>query len=249
MSIVVENVSFKSEGYKLLGRLYRPSAAGAHPAVSICHGYPGDTKNMDLAEELALNGIVCLIPHYRGAWGSEGTYSFLALDRSAKDAVEFLVSQPSVDPERVGLMGHSMGAIPLAKRLSADHRMRTGVFMSPAADIGEWSSKIVLDNIVPVFLNMGKGKLNGLDADVIRSEIPRLVEAFNPNKVIRNVKVPTLFIVGSNDTVTPPELCRTLYESANEPKRWLLIEGADHTFSEHRIPLIKSIVEWLEENL
>lgn len=146
-------------------------------------------------------------------------------------------------------MGHSMGAIPLAKRLSTDPRLKTGVFMSPAADIREWSSKEALENIVPIFLNMGKGKLNGLNADLIRSELSQLIKGSNPSVAIKKVKVPILVVVGSNDTVTPPELCRALYESANEPKRWLQIDGADHSFSEHRIPLIQNIVEWLKENL
>jgi pimeloyl-ACP methyl ester carboxylesterase len=58
-----------------------------------------------------------------------------------------------------------------------------------------------------------------------------------------------MIIVGSKDTVTPPEACRRVYEAAKEPKKWVLIEGADHGFSEHRIPLIKAILERLDETL
>jgi cephalosporin-C deacetylase-like acetyl esterase len=66
-SILVENVRFDSEGHQLLGRVNRPNADGRFPAVAICHGYPGDTKNNNLAEELAVNGIVTLIFFYKGA--------------------------------------------------------------------------------------------------------------------------------------------------------------------------------------
>jgi dienelactone hydrolase len=61
MGIIVENTSFESEGFKLLGRVYRPEKPGRYPAVAICHGYPGDNKNTDLAEELALSGIVAVL--------------------------------------------------------------------------------------------------------------------------------------------------------------------------------------------
>jgi hypothetical protein len=40
-----------------------------------------------------------------------------------------------------------------------------------------------------------------------------------------------------------------LYEAAGGPKKWLQIEGADHSFSEHRIPLIKAILERIKETL
>ena len=246
LSIIVENVSFQSEGNRLLGRVYRSNRAGGFPAVVLCHGYPGDTKNMDLAEELALNGIAVLIFYYRGAWGSEGAYGLRGLDPSTRDAIEYLFSQPFIDPGRVGLVGHSMGAVPLAKRLSVDRRLRTGAFMSPAADLRRWATGAALKAAVPLFLSMGEGKLNGLSADLLRSELPWASEHLNPVEVIRGASVPIMVVAGSNDTVVPPESCRALYESAREPKRWILIEGADHSFTEHRIPLIHTVLEWLK---
>ncbi len=249
MGIIVENVSFESEGFRLLGRVYRPNTPGRFPAVTLCHGYPGDTKNMDLAEELALNDIAVLIFYYRGAWGSEGNYSFRGLDPSTRDAVEHLLTQPFVDPLRVGLIGHSLGAVPLAKRLSDDPRLKTGVFMSPAADLRAFAEGEALETVVSIFLSMGEGKLRGLNADLIRSELPWLLENLNPVETIRGARTPVMVVAGSNDTVTPPELCRSLYEAAGEPKKWVLIDGADHSFTEHRIPLIKTVLEWLKEHL
>ena len=49
LGIYVDDVAFKSEGYELKGRIYKPIGDGKFPAVAICHGYPGDTKNMNLA--------------------------------------------------------------------------------------------------------------------------------------------------------------------------------------------------------
>ncbi len=66
-SIVVEDVSIPCEGVRLLGRLYRPNDESVYPAVAVCHGYPGDAKNMDLAEELALNDVAVLVFYYMGA--------------------------------------------------------------------------------------------------------------------------------------------------------------------------------------
>ena len=248
-SIIVEDVSFESEGYKLLGRMYRPNKSGRFPAVAICHGYPGDTKNMDLAEELALNGIVTLILYYRGAWGSEGTYSFKGFEPSARDAVEYLRSSHFVDPERVGLIGYSMGAIPATSRLNSDQRLKTGVFMSPAADLSAFAAEERLDTIIPIFIEMGRGKLNSLDSEKLKTDLTWALENQNPIKMIGGVSAPVMVVVGSNDKVVPPELCRSLYEAANEPKKWLLIDGANHGYSDHRIPLINAVLEWFKKNL
>lgn len=245
LSIIVENVSFDSEGHKLLGRIYRPNKPGRFPAVAICHGYPGDNKNMDLAEELALNGIVTLIFYYRGAWGSEGNFSFRGLEPSTRDAVKFLLSQPFIDPDRVSLVGYSLGAVPVAKRLSVDPRLRKGVFISPVGDLSRLAGSEAMETVVSIFLSMGEGKLKGLSADLLMSEFPWVLENLNPLETIGGARVPILVVAGSNDTMTPPEVCRALYEAAKGPKKWVLIEGADHSYSEHRAPLIRSVLEWL----
>lgn len=249
MGIIVENTSFESEGFKLLGRVYRPEKPGRYPAVAICHGYPGDNKNMDLAEELALNGIVALIFYYRGAWGSEGQFRLRGLEPSTRDAVEHLVSFPYVDGGRVGLIGYSMGAVPVAARLSLDPRLKTGVFISPTSDLGALAPRESLDVVVHMFINMGKGKLTRLEAGAVKEDLLWVLENQNPVDVIGGVRVSVLVVVGSNDQMTPPSACRVLYNAANEPKEWLLIEGASHEYSEHRQPLVDAVLTWLNERL
>ena len=249
MEIIVNNVTFESNGCRLLGRIYRPEVEGRRPAAAICLGFPGDTKHMDLAEELAFNGIVCLIFYYKGAWGSEGEFSFLTLDQSTRDAAGFLSSLEFVDPERIGLIGHSMGAIPLSKNLVENPRLKTGVLISPVADISTWTFRESMQIIVPRLLGMGQGKLRGLSEEKILKELPMVAEKLNPIEMIKSVKSPIMVIAGSNDSETPPEMCRLLYEEAKSTKSWVLIEGADHIFSEHRIPLINSVVNWLKDKL
>jgi dienelactone hydrolase len=246
--IIVEDVSFPSEGYRLKGRTYRPTTEGRHPAVLICHGYPGDNKNMDLAEEMALRGYAALVFYYRGAWGSEGMYGFEALAPSARDALKYLRGQPWVDVSRVAMVSHSMGAIPLTKIMSEDRGVKAGVLMSPLADMSPWRSKEVLDHLAPVFLKMAEGKLSGWTDARLRESVAG-VKSVNPIENVGKVKAPLLFVVGSADTVTVPESCRMLYEAARQPKSWAEISGADHGYSEHRWPLFDAVLGWLKENL
>ena len=249
LAIIVEDIGFDSRGNKLKGRTYKPDKQGKHPAVAICHGYPGDTKNMDLAEELALNGYAVLVFYYQGAWGSEGTYRFSNLVPSTMDAVKYLKSLDYVDPKRVGLISHSMGAIPLSNVMSKDQSIKTGVLMSPASDISKWLAPGVIDNIFNIFLGMAEGKLAYGDAEGYKADLMEAADGLNPMDKIAEIEAPILIMVGSADNVTNPDDCKALYEKATQPKQWMLIDGADHGYSEHRLILQEKILEWLRENL
>ena len=232
--VFVKNVNIPSGKGYLKGRIYIPQKNGTYPTVAICHGYPGDTKNMDLAEELAFNGYITLIFFYRGAWGSTGDWSFSNLDPSTKDAISYLRELPNVNHERIGLISHSMGALPLTKRLSEDDGLKTGILISPAADLSLWIREENIDTMVPIFLHMAEGKLEGLSEESLRNGMKKANENLNPKNNIKKVNKPIMIIVGSNDQITSPESCRELFEEASEPKRYIEVEHADHGFSEHR---------------
>jgi hypothetical protein len=248
-AIIVEDTVIPCDGVKLLGRLYRPREESVYPAVAVCHGYPGDTKNMDLAEELALKGVVVLIFYYMGAWGSGGEYRLTNLVPSTTAAVKYLRGLHYVDPDRVGLVSLSMGAVPLTKCMSVDPSLRTGVLMSPASDLKPWSLEPYLESIVPVFLKMAEGKLAGWTEEKLRQDVKVAASELNPVETVRKIHAPLMVVLGTKDTVTMPPDIRRLYEVANEPKKLVEIEGADHEFSEHRIPLQKAVIGWVSSHL
>ncbi len=110
----IEEVGIASGESYMVGIVYVAQGAGPHPLVILLHGYPGDERNADLAQSLRRAGYDVLIFHYRGAWGSQGKFSFsnaledvgsaLAEARTASFAKRF-----RADPSRVVLVGHSMG--------------------------------------------------------------------------------------------------------------------------------------------
>src|SRR5579863_2253429 len=65
-----------SNGSRLMGMLLLASGAEMHRTVILLHGFPGYEQNMDLAQALRRDGWNVLAVHYRGAWGSQGTFSF-----------------------------------------------------------------------------------------------------------------------------------------------------------------------------
>ena len=171
------------------------------------------------------------------------------LEAGVRDAVAYLKARPFVDPRRVGLISHSMGALPLAKAMSLDPSIKTGVLMAPVADVEVLMARRGKEGTAKRYASMAEGKLNGATYESLLKDLEEVSKTTNPVDLAPEIKAPIIVIVGSKDEDTPPEMCRKFYQAAGEPKKWVQIEGADHSFSEHRIPLIRGVLDWLKTTL
>ena len=92
-------VIIPSGGFSLVGTLFLARETGPRPTAILLHGVPGIEKNYDLAHTLRMNGWNSLIFHFRGSWGSQGTYSLRNLPEDALAAVAYLERRihPEID--------------------------------------------------------------------------------------------------------------------------------------------------------
>jgi len=90
-----------SHGARLNAVFYIASGRGPHPAVLLMHGFPGNDKNLDLAYAIRRAGWNVLIPHYRGSWGSTGTFSFTNAIEDTQAAIQFLRDAENVKKYRM----------------------------------------------------------------------------------------------------------------------------------------------------
>jgi pimeloyl-ACP methyl ester carboxylesterase len=110
----MEEITISSGGARMNGLIYLAAGAEPRPVVVFLHGYPGNERNLDLAQDVRRAGYQALYVDYRGMWGSGGTFSFahaledvqavLAWVRSPANAARY-----RLDPRRIALVGHSMG--------------------------------------------------------------------------------------------------------------------------------------------
>jgi len=93
----------------LVGATYYPPGAGPHPAMIVLPGSQGGLPGPGAhAGGLASRGYVVLALAYFNAEGLPPLLQNIPLEYFAT-AVEWLKSQPSVDPARIGLLGTSRG--------------------------------------------------------------------------------------------------------------------------------------------
>jgi hypothetical protein len=76
------------------------------------HGFPGNERNLDLAQAVRKHGWNVVYFNYRGAWGSQGSFSFRHCVEDVGSVVDFCkryADSLHIDTARIALFGHSMG--------------------------------------------------------------------------------------------------------------------------------------------
>jgi len=118
-----EEVEFSNGDIRLAGTLTVPEGDGPFPAVALISGSGPQDRDSDLlgfpmfralADHLTRHGFAVLRYDDRGVGGSLGSVFLATTSDFADDAlaaVRRLAAHPEVDADRVGLVGHSEGAV------------------------------------------------------------------------------------------------------------------------------------------
>ena len=110
-------VSFVSGGKTIAVDCYLPETTAPRPAIMALHGSGGGHDTLGVVgRPLAEQGYNIYVPHYfdrTGTVEAEMAEMFLNFPLWAKtlwDAVSLVAKQPTTDPNKIGLLGFSLGA-------------------------------------------------------------------------------------------------------------------------------------------
>jgi uncharacterized protein len=188
-----------------------PTAAGlgaARPgaAVLVCNGNGGNRSlRAPLAAALAGMGFHVLLFDYRGYGGNPGHPTEEGLAADARGALDHLAGRPEVDPARVVYFGESLGAA-VALRLAVERPPAALVLRSPFASLAEVGQ--LHYPLVPVSL-------------LLRDRYDSAARA-------GRLAAPLLVVAGARDRIVPASHSRRLFAAAPQPKRLVVLDGADH---------------------
>jgi dienelactone hydrolase len=137
--------SYNNDGRKILVEQYEPAATGKHPALILLHGSGGVLfPGLDLrrrARSLAAEGYAVYIPHFFNRTShfmvrpSQVHENLPTWTRTVQDCVTFVSTQPNVDANRIGLLGHSLGGYLSLSTAAVDRRIKVVVEASGALDV------------------------------------------------------------------------------------------------------------------
>jgi pimeloyl-ACP methyl ester carboxylesterase len=144
MSASESEVWFRSDSARVYGTLCQTSASGRLPVALLVHGFGSFrdelTGFVELAKRLAEGGIASLRIDMRGC-GKSGTRGLMhpiwdwVVD--VRQAASFLETIPTIDANRIAVVGMSMGGGVACTAAAVDTRLRVVVALAPVVD-GEW---------------------------------------------------------------------------------------------------------------
>ena len=202
-----EEVAFDTEDGLRLGGWFVPAAGEPRgPAVLVFNGNGGNRAHRaPLAAALSRAGLAVLLFDYRGYGGNPGTPTETGLLSDARAARAYLASRRGVDPGRLVYLGESLGAA-VAVALASEQPPLALILRSPFTSL----------------VDVGRLHYPALPVG------PLLWDRYPSLERIGGVAAPLLVVAGERDRLVPVEQSRHLYEAAAEPKRFVLIAGADH---------------------
>lgn len=168
--------------------------------------------NSDHARRFHGLGFSVFLISYRGFGRSSGEFpSEASVYEDAEAAWRYLTATRGVDPRRILIYGHSLGAavaINLATRLP-----EAGGIVAEAA-----------------FTSMRD--MAGLRASYRFFPIDWILsQKFDSASKVSRIRAPILFLHGTADRLVPYRMSQELYDRAPTPKRLVLIEGGGHNTS------------------
>jgi len=174
-NLVTSMVEFAANGGTAPGYLTRPEGEGPFPGVVVIQEWWGlNDQIKGVADRLALEGFGAIAPDlYRGkvtAEPDEARKLVMMLDRAqaAKDiqgAVNYLVSQPWVEPKKVGVMGFCMGGALAATIAHAGKNV--GAVAIYYGSIGEPDDKVAEAITAPILGLYGEAD-HGIPVDQVK---------------------------------------------------------------------------------
>ncbi len=122
------HVRFRSSTEEIAGVLFMPEFVSPVPVVVVCHG-AGEFKenHFPMCELLARHGIASLAIDMHGHGKSGGERYCVRMDEWVSDtraAIDFVSSQPGIDPERIAAFGLSSGGTAVLEAAVLDSRIK-----------------------------------------------------------------------------------------------------------------------------
>ena len=192
-----------------------------YKTILFLHGNAGNLFNrsykLNRLNELNLN---VLIISWRNFSGNSGKPNETNLYGDAKKAVKWL-NERGVETKNIILYGESLG---------------TGV----AVEIGQTNkfNSIILESPYTSMIKAAKIYYPYLPVKFL------LKDKYDSEKKIKNIKTPILIMHGKKDNIVPFHMGKKLFETANEPKKFLQIEDDDHmlSFNDNLLLEIKNFI-------
>jgi len=237
-------------------RYLEAAAAGSERprgTLLLIHAFPLNARMWEPQLTLAANGWRVIVPQLRGMDGGSTDQAATSMDEHAGDIVD-LLDALHVEDAVVG--GLSMGGYVAFALVRHAARYIRGLVLAdtrPQADtpegvegrrkmlalVREKGPAAVADEMIPKLLGEHtrrtqpdvaqtvRALIMSSSADAIANAITALMTRADSTPLLATIHVPTLIVVGEQDTITPPALSEQMYQ-AIKGSEYVAIPDAGH---------------------
>lgn len=244
----MEVLHIPSGGVEINGVAYLAAGPGPHPTLVICHGWPGNEKNLDLAQAVRRAGWNAVTFNYRGSWGSPGSFRFAQNPEDARAVLAFLrdpanAARLGIDPARIAIAGHSMGGWVTALTAGGDDRL-LGAALISAGNMGRYGRMPRAEAVKRAAENAET--LADTSPERMVDELVANQQAFDFLSAAPGLARKPLLVLSSDDGLAPGTDALAAAVRAEGGKQVTTVHVAtDHSWSDRRIELQAQVLRWL----
>ncbi|WP_246611175.1 alpha/beta hydrolase family protein [Aquisediminimonas profunda] len=244
----MEVLHIPSGGALINGVAYLAAGPGPHPTIVICHGLPGNEKNLDLAQAVRRAGWNAITFNYRGSWGSPGSFRFAQNPEDAAAVLAYIRDSTNskklgIDTSHIVLAGHSMGGWVAAMTSANDATLRGTILISAAnmGALGRMPRAEIMKEMV--------GDMESLfdtTPDAMTEEVVASAQAFDFIGRAEPLSRKPLLALTSDDGLAPmADALVAAVRAAGGTQVEAVHVATDHSWSDRRIRLQTEILNWL----
>lgn len=262
--------SYLSDGLKIYALLTVPKGAkpqGGYPAIVFNHGYiipakyTPDGNYIAYVDALAKAGYVVFKPDYRGHGKSQGIAGseYFSQDYVIDNlnAIAAIGKFKDVNPERIGVWGHSLGGNITLKDAVISNDIKAAVIWGGVVGsindiIYNWQNRVVYKpNAEDLYLR-NKGLQSLLGVYGTPTQNPEFWNSIDPTNYLSDIKTPIQIHVGGADPQVPPDFSKNLYEklkSLGKNVEFYEYPGANHDINQGFSPAMQRTIDFFNKYL
>ena len=232
---IPDPIKVEFEGEKqttLRGRFWKGSS---DKAIIVVHGIDGPSIEMlPHVSYLYLAGYSVLIYDNRGRGDSDGGFSTLGFLewRDVLCAVDWVRDQSGISAAKIGLHGLSLGAACVIMAAAEDEEVKGVLAESPFV-----SMPIMLTHVANKMTRIPKFLIGRLIEILLDWSLEAKLRLVEPHTAVKNIAPRPIYIVDAEeDQLFPVDTSQTVYEAAEQPKRFWKVHGAAHANCWHVMP-------------
>ena len=257
-----ESIEWTNDGFNIQGWLVPPAKVEAnkkYPMVVLIHGGPSGLTTSEwpagfgmsraIIAALSSNGYYVLLPNPRGSYGQGEEFTRANVKdfghgdlRDTMTGIDVALKKYPIDENRLGVTGWSYGGYMTMWTVTQTNRFRAAVAGAGVCNLQSYYGQNLIDQwMIPFF-----------GASVY--DDPAAYEKSSPIKFIKNVKTPTLVVVGEHDAECPSAQSYEFWHALrtlNVPTQLIIYPGEGHMFvkPENQADRMDQSLAWFDKYL